>query len=207
MMRYLIVLLAAAVLFPSMAAADDAAAWRFESESANAAIKSFERAKSGLDRSNAEAQTQVRLALIVSLKEALNRAREAGHQEEAAKLGRAIHALQIKNKTTGNSLLPDGIYLAAEFDSIWTHEYHIDGDNIQLVRVIHDNGAKHDVGWTGKVNTIGPTTVEILWTLPNGKKSRDVWGIADARIFVQHWPIGSPADKPAPHHLITDVKR
>ena len=177
-MRYLIAVLAAAVLLPSIANAEDKTDWNVKSEKA-----------------------------IAALEEVLKTDAASGDSDEATKIRDAIRALKAMSGSNPQSLLKDGVYLAAEFDSIWTHEYHVDGDNIRLVQVIHDKGSKHKVGWPGKINVIGPNTLEIIWAHSNGEKTRDVWAIADTRIFLQHMPLGADASKPAPHFLVSDVKK
>lgn len=104
--------------------------------------------------------------------------------------------------------LADGIYLANEFDSVWTHEYHVKGDVMTLVRVIHDEGGKHKVGWDAKISNIGPNTFAAHYTRPNGKTSRDVWTISESRIFVQHqhWVDGAKPENAVPHFLVAPLK-
>jgi len=214
-MRCRIAALTAALLVSALtttpALADDAAATEAEqpaavqlqSELAQAAVKKYRQANEAIEKNYQEARQQNRLALIAALRAALQTEGIDSDEQEKNRIGEAIRRLEGTTKT----LIQDGIYLAAEFDSIWTHEYHVDGDDIRLTRVIHDDGAKHKVGWVGKIKPLGLNTVQIHWTLPNGKKTRDVWAIADARIFHQHWPEGSDLSQPAPHHLISDVKK
>jgi len=200
-MRYLLAILAVALVMPTIAHAHDGADLEFKSAKAKAAVAEFVKAKKAIKATRKEALDNSRLALAEALEAAVA---DAG--DEAEKIRAAIDHLKEDAGSSVQTVLKDGVYVGEEVDSIWNHEYHVKGDTIRLEQVIHDKGSKHKVGWTGTIKTLGPNTVAIYWTMPNGNTTRDVWAICNKRIFLQHWPEGSDLAKPARHHLVADVK-